>query len=183
MKKDLVFISGNKSKIEEAKRILDHPFEAIKMDLLEVQALNIGEIVEYKVKEAFKHINRPVFVDDVGLYVNAWKGFPGPFIKFIATAGGMELLLRMMKNEIDRGVVAKSSIGYFDGHDLKIFTGEVEGTLSEEIKGENGFGWDTVFIPANHQRTYAQMTSQEKDLVSPRRKALNQLKNYLISTK
>lgn len=102
MKDQLFFVTGNEGKMMEAQRILGFPIEIVKFDLEEIQSLDLAEIVRHKVLQAYQIVKKPVFVDDVGLYVSAWNGFPGPFVKYLREAGGNELLLRMMRLENDR---------------------------------------------------------------------------------
>ena len=62
---------------------------------------------------------------------------------------------------------------------FRLYEGEVEGTIANEIRGGNGFGWDVLFIPEGHEKTYAEMSSTEKNAISHRKKALEKLKALL----
>jgi len=175
----LFFVTSNEGKIKEAKEILGFPIEVAKLELDEIQSLQLEDIVTHKVKQAYEKIQKPVIVDDVGLYIEDWGGFPGPFIKFLIESGGNELLINMMKSALSRKVVAKAAIGFYNGTNLKTFIGEINGTISEEPLGDNGWGWDNVFIPEHSDKTYAQMTSEEKNQMSHRRAALEKLREFL----
>jgi XTP/dITP diphosphohydrolase len=63
---------------------------------------------------------------------------------------------------------------------MQIARGEVKGTISDRIRGKNGFGWDVIFIPEGHDRTYAEMTAQEKNAISHRKRALDELKHFYV---
>jgi len=67
----------------------------------------------------------------------------------------------------------------FDGREMRMGMGEVKGTIAESTRGENGFGWDVIFIPDGHDRTYAEMSSSEKNAISHRRQAFEGLKKNL----
>ena len=181
--KELIFVTGNKSKARDVEKILKFPIKVIGIDLEEIQDVDVEKIAMHKVVEAFSKVNSPVIVDDVGLYVEAWNGFPGPLIKWLLKAGGgnSSLLLRLLKNEKNRNAMAILAIGYHDGKMAHIFTGQVEGKIANEIKGDNGFGWDAVFIPNGYDKTFAEMTFEEKNKVSHRRRAFDKFKNYLDS--
>lgn len=175
----LTFVSGSKHKIQEAQAILGMPISIAELDLPEIQAGSIEKIVEQKVQAAYLEIGTPVFVDDVGFYVEAWNGFPGPYIKFLLAAGGAELLIKMMAGEDNRKAVALACIGYYDGHQVQVFMGPVAGTIGYEVCGESGFGFDKVFIPDGHNLTYSQMSPEEKNIISHRYKALTTFREFL----
>lgn len=177
--KDIYFVSSNKGKIKEAQEILAFPIKIKKLNLTEIQSLDVEEIVRHKTESAFAILQKPLIVDDVGIYVEAWNGFPGPFVKYIDVAGGCELLLKMMKGEKNRNAFTRVAIGYHDGKEVHVFIGEVLLTVSTEIRGTNGWGYDPIMIPRNDTRTFAEMTSEEKNAISHRRNALEKLKEYL----
>lgn len=85
----------------------------------------------------------------------------------------------MMHKETNRNVIASTTIGYFDGVNFEIFLGEVKGTISKEIRGLNGFGWDTIFIPNGSDKTYAELKDEEKDTYSQRAIALKKFQIFL----
>ncbi|MDO8474054.1 MAG: RdgB/HAM1 family non-canonical purine NTP pyrophosphatase [bacterium] len=175
----LYFVTSNQGKLEEAKMILGMPIIFARVDLVEIQSLDLEEIAKDKTRRAFEFIQKPLFVDDVGLYIEAWNGFPGPFIKYLTDAVGNEGLLKMMENEINRNVIARLIIGFHDGKDIHAFIGETKGTLAKESRGENGFGWDSVFIPKGIDKTYAELSMEQKSTFSHRRIALENFRNYL----
>ena len=175
----LYFVTSNEGKIKEAEMILGIPIKPIRADLEEIQSLELEEIVKAKARKAFELIQKPLFVDDVGFYIEAWNGFPGPFIKHLCDAVGNEGLLKMMKNEINRKIIVKAAIGFHNGKEVITFIGEVKGTLAGESRGQGGWGWDPIFIPSHTDKTYAELTVEEKNAVSHRREALEIFKKYL----
>jgi len=171
----LYFVTSNEGKIKEAEMILGIPIIATKADVEEIQSLDLEEIAKAKAERAFELIHKPLFVDDVGLYVEAWNGFPGPFIKYLRESVGNDGILRMMKDETNRHLIAKAVIGFHNGKEILTFTGEVQGILATEPKGERGWGWDPIFIPAHTDKTYAELTVEEKNAISHRRVALEKI--------
>ena len=75
----LYFVTSNEEKAEEARMILEMPVEIRKADLVEIQSLDLKEIVKDKARQAFEIVGESVIVDDVGFFLEAWNGFPGPF--------------------------------------------------------------------------------------------------------
>lgn len=177
--KSLTFVTSNKNKAAEAEQILGTPLHTVSLELPEIQSLDLKEIVEAKVQMAFEGIRQPVFVDDGGLYIDAWNGFPGAFIKFLVEAGGNELLLKMLKEEVNRKATLKAAIGFHDGKQIHIFLADLMGLISDRSRGEGGWGIDPVFIPENETRTFAEMTPTEKNSTSHRRKVLELFKEFL----
>lgn len=179
-----VFITGNKNKVLEARQILKN-FEIKQrtLNLSEIQSLKVEEVVKEKAKEAFKIVKKPVLVEDTSLEIKAWNNFPGALIKFLLESVGAQGIIKMLSGEKNRFAVAKTALGLYDGKNLKVFVGKIEGTISKKVSGERGFGWDSIFIPQGFKKTFAQMNSKEKSSLSMRRKALEKMEEYLIKSK
>ncbi|MBI2195849.1 MAG: RdgB/HAM1 family non-canonical purine NTP pyrophosphatase [Candidatus Levybacteria bacterium] len=177
----ITFVTSSKGKVREAEKILNIPLEAKQVDLDEIQELSLEKIALHKVNQAFSLVKKPVIVDDVSLEIDAWKGFPGPLIKWILKTENdtAKLLLKMLVGEKNRKATVRLAIGFHDGKKPHVFYGEVKGKIATEIRGDNGFGWDPVFVPQGEEKTYAQMSVGEKNKISHRRKALDKLKDFL----
>src|SRR3989344_800867 len=175
----LIFVTGNKNKAKEAQAILGIPIDVVNIDLEEIQSANLKEVVQKKTADAFKSVGKPLLVDDVGFYVEAWNGFPGPFIKFMLAALGSKELARLIYTSQNLQVVVKACIGYHDGENIHTFLGEVPGMITHVPIGENGFGFDTIFIPKDQVVTFAQMSEEDKNKISHRARALEELKQFL----
>lgn len=180
--KPLYFATSNKGKAKEAEQILQFPIEIKELELDEIQELDLGKIVDHKVRQAYDIVKEPVFVDDVALYVDVWKSFPGPFVKHLREVGGNDLLLYMMRNETNRKVTAIATIGFHDGEYVRIFSGSVVGEITKEPMGNNSWGWDPIFKPVDSDMTFAEMSEEMKNKMSHRFKALEKFKEYLRST-
>ncbi len=178
----LVLVSGNSAKVAEVERILQIPIERVNKDIEEIQSMDPEIIILHKLNEAFKLVGKPVIVDDVSFEVEIWNGFPGPLIKWLLEAkNDPSLMLRMLKGEANRNAIARLFVGFHDGNKSHVFEGEVRGIISQEIRGDNGFGWDKVFIPKGYNQTFAEMPAELKDSMSHRGRALSKFKKYLDS--
>jgi len=173
-----VFVTSRQEKAEEAKR-LGFDLECVSLDLPEIQGIEPGEIVEAKAREAYSLLARPVIVEDSGLAIRVWRGFPGALVKWLEKSAGLETLARMLDAFDDRGAVAICAIAFFDGARLVAARGEVSGKIATHPRGNGGFGWDVLFVPEGSDRTFAEMTGPEKDAISHRRRAWEQLARRL----
>jgi len=180
MVKQLTFVTGNESKAEQLSMYLGRPVFHQKLDLIEIQALDLVEVVIHKALEAYRQIERPVLVDDVGLILTAMGKLPGPFIKFFINELGNDGICKLVTSFENKSATAIVVIGYYDGEgEVQVFSGEIKGSISESPKGEGGFGWDQIFIPDEYDQTRAEMNRADYDLTSPRKDALTQLEIYL----
>jgi non-canonical purine NTP pyrophosphatase (RdgB/HAM1 family) len=165
-----VFVTGRAEKAREAER-LGFRFERVDLDLAEPQALDPADIVESKARDAYAKLARPVLVEDSGLAIRAWKGFPGALVKWLEKSAGLEAMTRMLDRFPDRSATATCAVAYFDGRRVVQGRGEVHGAIADAPRGEGGFGWDALFVPDGSDRTFAEMSGEEKDRVSHRRRA------------
>lgn len=117
----LTFITGNKAKAEQLGRHLQHPVEHLKLDLPEIQSLDLNEVVTEKVKSAYEQINSPVLVEDTALIFQALGKLPGTFIKFFLSELGNDGLTKILNGYSDRSATAKVCFGYYDGKEIKYF--------------------------------------------------------------
>lgn len=178
----IILATGNKFKAAETQRILDIDIEVKALDLDEIQELNLEKVALHKLNQAFKIVKKPVMIDDVSVEIDTWNSFPGPLIKWLLKSGNdgdASTLLKMLKGETNRKAKARLAVGFHDGRKAHIFIGEVEGTISKQIKGENGFGWDPVFIPKGYNQTFAEMDPKVKDSMSHRGRALSKFRDFL----
>jgi non-canonical purine NTP pyrophosphatase (RdgB/HAM1 family) len=171
--KSLTFITGNLNKVKWTQRYIHIPLEHKKLDLTEIQSLDVYEVVEYKVKEAYEIVKKPVLVEDTSLVCHALGKLPGPFIKWFLEELGTEGLCKLINN--NRKATATVVFGLFDGKNLRMYEGTVDGTIAEKPRGQNGFGWDPIFIPKGQKKTHGEMTPEEMDKINIRRIALEKM--------
>lgn len=177
--KNITFITGNAAKAEQLGRHLDHPVAYKKLDLPEIQSLNLREIIQHKTREAFEQVGDTVLVEDTSLTFKALGKLPGPLIKWFLTELDNGGLCKILNSYEDRSALAEVCFGLYDGSDLKIFEGQAEGIIADTPRGERGFGWDPVFIPKGHEKTWGEMDIEEQKETSMRRIALLKLEAYL----
>ncbi len=175
----ITFITGNASKAEQLKRHLKRPVLHKKIDLDEVQSLDLKKIVEHKAKEAYKKVKSPVLVEDVSLTFHAMGRLPGPLIKWFLGELGNDGLCELLDGQKNRKATAEVCFGFYDGKELKMFEGKMEGTISKKPRGETDFGWDPIFIPKGSRKTNAELSVEEQKKFSMRRIALKKLEAYL----
>jgi len=177
----ITFITSNPSKAEQLERHLDYPVEHRAINLPEIQSLNLKEIVEYKTREAYKQIQAPVLVEDTSLVFHALGRLPGPLIKWFLTELDNKGLCKILNGYADRSARAEVCFGFYDGRVLKIFEGQINGTIAKLPRGKRGFGWDSIFIPQSSTKTWGEMNVEEQKETSMRRIALKKLEDYLKS--
>jgi len=179
MNRTLTFVTGNAAKAEQLERHLEYPVTHKKLDLIEIQSLDLKVVVEHKAKEAFKHIQGPVLVEDTALTFCAFGRLPGPLIKWFLAEFGNGGLCKLLDGYDNRAASAEVCFGFFDGEELKFFEGRMNGSIANSPKGESGFGWDPIFIPEGCTKTWGEMTSEEQKDTSMRRIALRKLEVFL----
>ncbi len=178
----LKFVTGNLNKVREAGEILNLGLDATQVEgLFEIQTPNLEEVVIHKAQQAYRALQCPVMVEDSGLVFHAWNGLPGALVKWFEETVGCQGLLKMLTGFEDRGATAICCFAVYDGKNMQVARGEVNGTLSGKIRGSNGFGWDVLFIPEGFDQTFGEMSSQEKNAISHRKRALEKLK-LILST-
>lgn len=177
--KKIVFVTGNQSKADYLAKFLDHPIDHQKIDLDEIQSLDLKEIIEHKVKQAYQKIKKPVIVEDTSLEFKALGGLPGPFIRFFVDNLSFHTICSLLNGK-DRTAFAKCAMGYFDGKTLKIFEKKVAGEIARRPAGKNGFGWDKIFIPKGYKVTRASLNSADDRKTYLQLKPFAQLKKFLL---
>jgi len=179
--KTLIFATGNKDKLKEASSILPLKVSGIDLEIDEVQSSDLIYIAEKKVAEAFRKIKKPVFIDDVGVFFPALKGFPGPYAKHFLDALGQEKISTIIHGEKDKTIMISCVIAYHDGDKVHSFRGDVEGVTAQKPKGKDGWAYDLIFIPDGYSKTYAELGSDVKNKISHRSLALAKFKKFLDS--
>lgn len=177
MLKTVRFVTGNPDKLREARQILGMEIgQADVGDLEELQTIEVEDLIRHKAEEAHRKMKAPLIVEDTGLVFLAWKGLPGALIKWFQKTVDNAGMVRMMSGETDRRALAQCFIAYHDGATVHVVKGELAGTISEDVRGDGGFGWDRIFIPDGYTRTFGEMTVDEKNAFSHRKRAFENLK-------
>jgi len=171
------FVTSNVHKFQEARSVLSEYKIAtakLRVEAVEIQDDNLENIAKYSVQDAVKNCGLPVFVEDAGLFVEALNGFPGPYSKYVYNTVGVKGILKLMKNIENRNAYFMSVIAFGSPEEQPTcFVGKVEGKLSLQERGTSGFGYDPIFEPLEgNGRTFAEMTTNEKNGYSHRAEAL-----------
>lgn len=176
--KDVVFITGNQKKADYLSELLGHKVDHVKVDLDEIQSLDLHEVVRHKLSQAFKETDRPVLVEDVSLEFVALGKLPGTFIKWFQEELSHEELCRLVDGK-SRAAVARCVFGYFDGEKESYFEGHLNGSIPEKPAGEKGFGWDPIFIPEGYTVTRAELSQEDDKKTYMMIKPLDKIKKFL----
>jgi XTP/dITP diphosphohydrolase len=172
-------ITGNRHKLREARQILGPGVEGMEIELEEIQAMDGDRIAAHKARAAFSAVRKPVVVWDQSLFIRCLGGFPGPLVKWFWEEVGAERICRIAGALGDPGISTRTTLTWCDGSALRHCHGELEGAIPPQPRGSNGFAWDTIFIPQGHERTFAEMTADEKNAISMHRLALEELRAFL----
>ena len=189
----LIIASHNKGKVAEIADLLA-PFG---LDVVSAGALNLPEPeetgltyianAELKALAAAEAANMPALADDSGLSVNALGGAPGIYsARWAGPDKDFDHAMRrvadalLMSGTTDRSAefVCALTLAWPDGHKLS-FEGRVGGTIAWPARGENGFGYDPIFVPTGHDITFGEMDPDKKHAMSHRAVAFAQLVDHL----
>ena len=174
----ITFVTGNDDKAREVGVALGAEVERVKLDLDEIQSLDLKAVVEHKARQAYAQLGAPVVVEDVSLAIAQLGGLPGPFIKWFLLGVGVEGVARLLTAP-DRSVSWTVGYGYCDQSGFQYAEGASSGTISQAAVGQGGFGFDSIFIFEGETRTIAELSPEEKAKHSPRVKALLVLRDLL----
>lgn len=175
---NLSFVSSNSHKYRETKEILGSfgvQLDFCELNLDEIQSNSLSDIATRKAQDAFAQCQKPLIIEDAGLFIDALGGFPGPYSSYIFKTIGNDGILSLVKD--NRNAKFVSIITFCDGAVLQSFVGELDGTISQSKLGD-GWGYDPIFIPKNLEKTFAEMDN--KNTVSHRYKALQKFANWYV---
>ncbi len=175
---DLTVVTTSEGKLKEINAILGTNHKVSKLQVPEVQSLDLSKVIREKAKAAYTLVKKPILVEDISLEIEGLNGLPGTFIKFFLERLGTEITVALVP-ENKRKTRVTAAVAIYDGIQMKIFKSEVLGTLTSKDKGKYGFGFDKVFIPKGYKKTLAEMPPSLKNKISHRAKALEKVKKYL----
>ena len=181
----LLFITSNKHKFREAERVLKRYgiiLLHVSLRCPEIRADTCDEIALTSASWVLKKLNhrrklRPFILEDAGLFIRALNGFPGTYSAWVHGKLGNEGILKLMSGARNRRAEFVTALAYFDGNKrkkIKIITGSCAGRISLRARGKGGYGYDPMFIPENHDKTFAE-DLETKARVSHRVRALEKL--------
>jgi len=177
--KKITFITGNSHKAIELERLLGFGINHKKVEINEIQELDLEKLIKHKAIGAFEKIKSPVLVEDTSLIFDAWGRLPGPFIKWFLKEMGNEGICNLLSVSSNRKAIFTTIFAYYDGNVYKSFSKSTTGTISHKPKGENGFGWDPIFIPTGSLLTRGEMIHKEQDFYTARKLLIPELKEFI----
>ncbi len=183
----IILATSNAHKIKEVSQISKTSFEFVpKTFEVEEDGKTFSENAVKKARFAYEHEKIPTVADDSGIEIDALGGLLGirsaRFMKGKPYKEKNAKILEMMKDVLEEKRTArfKCVAVYFDGTP-HVFEGVIEGKIAYEQRGENGFGYDPIFIPQGCDKTMAQLSSEAKNSISHRAHAFKKLIEYLKS--
>ncbi|MEQ3500316.1 MULTISPECIES: non-canonical purine NTP diphosphatase [Tenacibaculum] len=188
----LVFATNNLNKLAEVQKMLPNSIELLSLkdidcfDDIEETATTLEGNAKIKANYITEKFGYNCFADDTGLEVEALNGEPGVYSARYAgepanAENNMQKLLTALNNKTDRNAQFRTSICLnLDGKQF-LFDGVCKGTILTSKQGEQGFGYDPIFQPEGYNKSFAEMTSEEKNKISHRGLAIQQLVAFLKS--
>jgi len=181
-------VTSNDGKLKEFRKRLEplgYTVEQRNIGYPEPQVPTMEEVVEFGLEQLMERVGHPVVIDDSGIFVHHLKGFPGVYSAYAFKTVHYTGILKLLEDVEDRSAHFETVIGFGekDGggkHFHHIFKGEVHGTITHEPRdGGFGFGYDPIFIPDGHEKTFAEMEPDEKNSLSHRGRALDKFVEFL----
>ena len=188
----LIFATNNSHKLQEVSSMLSGLFDITGLSQTDFSG-DIPETAEtlqgnalMKAKYIYNILRENCFADDTGLEVEALGGEPGVYSARYAgtpvnSQKNIDKLLKKLKNIDNRTASFRTVIALIFEGQTHFFDGTVKGTITTEQHGDKGFGYDSVFVPEGYDRTFAQMTDDEKNSISHRSRAVAKLVDFLKS--
>lgn len=188
----LVFATSNRNKASEIARLLPDSIEIVTLKDLEVTeeipetADTLEGNAHLKAQYIFENFGLPCFADDTGLEIAALENRPG--VRSARYAGehrsdedNMQKVLEELSEKSDRSARFRTVIALYLPNEKIEFEGIVEGKILHKKQGEQGFGYDPIFAPENETRSFAEMTTDQKNAISHRGRAIQKLIDYILS--
>lgn len=190
----IIFASNNKNKVQEIQNQLPEFIQIITLEEIGCteEIAETADTIEgnalLKANYVTEKYGLPCFADDTGLEIEALNGAPGVYSARYAgedknAEKNMNLVLEKMQNEPNRKAQFKTVIALNINDQQYLFTGIITGEIRKEKTGANGFGYDPIFEPENIGKTFAEMTLEEKNKLSHRGRAVEQLIEFLAKLK
>ena len=187
---ELIFATNNRNKAEEIQHLIPGTFKILTLEdvglteeIPEEQDTLEGNASQ-KSRFVYERFSKNCFADDTGLEVDALKGRPGVFSARYAGSdkdpeANMDRVLKEMKDKDNRRARFRTVISLILEGEEFFFEGVVEGHILREKRGDEGFGYDPIFLPEGSSLSFAQMPMNVKNRISHRSRAIKKLANYL----
>lgn len=180
----LFFITGNRHKVEEARKAIEGTgvcLEQVAGYKRELQLDDLAEIALVSALEAYTILKHPLVVEDAGLFIEALNGFPGPYSSYVYKTIGVKGILRLMDGVDNRNAYFASAVAIINPPYIGVVVEKTEGMIASRPRGGNGFGFDPIFMPRGMAKTFAEMSTDEKNMYSHRAKAFRVAVQRMLS--
>lgn len=186
----ICFATNNLHKLEEVRSVLGSDFRVLSLEEIacKEELPETGNTLEanahQKAEHVFRNYKQTCFADDTGLEVEELGNAPGVYSARYAgpqrsSEDNIDLLLKNLAGKTNRKARFRTVICWLSEKETHYFEGIVEGEIIHERRGTKGFGYDPVFVPAGHSKTFAEMTMGEKNALSHRSQAVSKLVKFL----
>lgn len=187
----LVFATHNAGKLREVKELIGHKYEVIGLSELD----DLEEIPEneptlqgnalVKARTVWNKYGLACFSDDTGLEIDALNGAPGVYSARYAGSSkdpeqNMAKVLSELEEKEDRSAQFRTAVALIIDGEEHLFEGIVRGKIAREKSGQQGFGYDPIFIPEGYTESFAEMDNAKKNSMSHRGRAIAKLVEFLI---
>lgn len=181
---ELFLATTNKHKVEEISKLLSEYGIAVKQAdarLVEPDFDSLEEIAEYKAKQAFAQMKKPVIAEDTGVYFSGYKNFPGTLAKRVFVGIGFDGLTALVRLSKDKGAYFKTAISYYDGKKSKTFSGMLKGRLLDKAVSveKDRLPYEKIFVPDGFSKALVDLPVDEKNKISHRAQAARKLGEWL----
>lgn len=188
--KELIFVSHNAHKLEEVKAIVGNNFEVKNLSDINVfdeipeTGLSFKENAQQKAEYIYKKLNCNCFADDSGLSVDALDGEPGIYSARYAgepcnMQNNIAKLLNNLKEKSDRKAQFTTVIAVVLDGEYHFFEGVIRGKIIDTPRGDNGFGYDPIFVPDGYDQTFAELPTEIKNNISHRAIAIQKFQEFI----
>ncbi len=190
MKQEVVFATNNGNKLREVRQMLSDKYDILSLqdigfqqDIPETEETLTGNAI-LKAQTIADFSRLPVLADDTGLEIEYLDGRPGVYSARFAgehcnAEDNMNKVLQEMKEAENRKAKFRTVIAYIIQQNKHIFEGEVLGTILSEKRGEHGFGYDPIFVPNGYDKSFAEMSGEQKNEISHRALAVAKMVEFL----
>ncbi len=171
-------VTSNANKAQEIATYFGGVMEVehVALECPEFRHADVGEIARGKAAYAYQKLSRPLIVDDTALFIDALRGFPGPYAAYVQDTVGNAGILKLMEGVENRNAHFETAIAFAREDGIRIFRGTMPGKIVAP-RGTGGFGYDPIF--AYEGRTLAEMPAAEKSRVSHRARALEAFRAWI----
>jgi len=190
----LVFATNNPNKLKEVQEMLPNTIKLLSLsdincyDEIDETEMSLEGNAALKADYITQKYGYDCFADDTGLEVESLNGKPGVYSARFAgepsnSENNMQKLLTDLKNKSNRNAQFRTAVSLNINDANFLFEGICKGAILEKKQGEKGFGYDPIFKPENHTNSFAEMSSEEKNIISHRGIAIKKLVSFLSSYK